>query len=350
MAGRRAFLAGLMAGGVAPRMSWADLGAVSYLSAGRRADGTHVLCGLSAAGAIVFQRDLPARGHAAAAHPDRAEAVGFARRPGMFALVLDCGRGDVLHRLEAPAGRHFYGHGVFSDDGARLFTTENDYDAARGIVGVWDVAAGYRRLGEFASGGVGPHGIKRTPRGHLVVANGGIETHPDAGRAKLNLPDMRPNLTYLSLEGAVIEQVELPPELHRNSIRHLAVAADGTVGFAMQWQGDAAARVPLLGRHRLGGAVALAEAGAFREMRGYLGSIAMVGRQIAVTSPRGHLVQIHDSARLAKVSEAAHEDVCGIAPRGGGFLATTGTGHVLRPGGAPLARHRVQWDNHLIPL
>ncbi|HBM41824.1 MAG TPA: DUF1513 domain-containing protein, partial [Sulfitobacter sp.] len=64
---------------------------------------------------------------------------------------------------------------------------------------------------------------KRLPGGDtLVVANGGIDTHPDSGRAKLNIPTMRPNLTYIN-DRRILEQIELPHDMHRNSIRHLAV-------------------------------------------------------------------------------------------------------------------------------
>ncbi len=141
--------------------------------------------------------------------------------------MLDCVQGAQLARLEAPEARHFYGHGCFSADGALLFTTENDYDGRRGMIGVWDGADGFRRLGEFPSGGVGPHDIRRMPNGGLVVANGGIETHPDTGRTRLNLPMMRPNLSYLSEQGTILEQVEPPRDLSANSIRHLAARMTG---------------------------------------------------------------------------------------------------------------------------
>lgn len=179
MATRRRFLAGALAAGVMPLRGWASVGHPKYLSAARRPDGAYVLVGLRGDGAQAFQIDLPARGHAAAAHPERAEAVAFARRPGTYAVVLDCADGTVLAQLEAPKGRHFYGHGVFSQDGTRLYTTENDFDGAAGVIGVWDAVHDYARLGEFSSGGVGPHEILRLPRLDVfVVANGGIATHP----------------------------------------------------------------------------------------------------------------------------------------------------------------------------
>jgi hypothetical protein len=285
----------------------------------------------------------------------RPEAVAFARRPGTFAQVIDCAAGRVRARMEAPAGRHFYGHGVFSRDGQWLFTTENDYEAGAGRVGVWDASAGYIRVDEFASGGVGPHDIKRLPGGDiLVVANGGIETHPDAGRSKLNIPLMRPTLSYLD-GGVVIEEVTLAPELHKNSIRHLAVSEAGEVAFGMQWQGAAGEVVPLVGLHRLGRAVRLAQApeGQLRDMQGYIGSVAFArdGRRVAATSPRGGLVQIYEDGVLAAQIEA--EDASGIVRFGAGFLASAGTGELMTLAGgvtAGLGRADLQWDNHLVAV
>lgn len=351
MANRRSFMGGLLAAGLAPRSTWADAGNPAFLSAGREPHGGYVLCGLSTTGQITFKLPLPARGHAAAAHPQRAEAVAFARRPGTVALVIDCRDGTQLTALHAPEGRHFYGHGVFSANGTLLFTTENDFDAARGVIGVWDVGNGYRRRGEFASGGVGPHDIRLMPDGEtLVVANGGIETHPETGRAKLNLPIMRANLCYVDLQGGVKARLELDDTHQRNSIRHLALAQDGTVAFAMQWQGDLSADRPLLGMHNLSAQqLQLMDAASTRRLNGYLGSIAMSadGNRIAVTSPRSGLMQHYQRGVLS--TETALPDVCGVATDGTGFMLTTGTG-LVRPANGQARQYDIAWDNHLIAI
>lgn len=214
MATRRRFLAGLIATGAIPSPSWSDAGSPTHLAAARMPGGQYRLFGLGQTGGVVFSVPLPDRGHAAAAHPLRPEAVAFARRPGTFALIVDCATGTTTARLDSPEGRHFYGHGAFSRDGRLLFTPENDYEAGQGRIGVWDADAGYARLGEFSSGGIGPHDIALMPDADVfVVANGGIDTHPDSGRAKLNLPTMKPNLAYLGPDGTLIETVELAPDL-----------------------------------------------------------------------------------------------------------------------------------------
>lgn len=354
--GRRAFITGLLATGLVPKPTWADAGAPSYLSAAALPDGTFVLCGIDNALNMTFQLPLPDRGHAAAAHPKRPQAVAFARRPGTFALVIDCVTGQQKAMLEAPSGRHFYGHGVFSQDGNLLFTTENDFEAGRGVIGLWDVAAGYARAGEWDSGGIGPHEIKRLPGSDtLVVANGGIDTHPDSGRTKLNIATMRPNLTYVA-QGVILESKELPPHMHKNSIRHLAVASDGRVAFGMQWQGDGPVET-LVGIHALGGQFSLMKAAQdrLRDMQGYVGSIALShdARTIVVTSPRGGIVQSYDvQTNLLRHSRPAR-DACGVAPSPDGFMVTAGTGDIAVQGEIGISRSvtkPVRWDNHLVAI
>ncbi|MEC7299045.1 MAG: DUF1513 domain-containing protein, partial [Pseudomonadota bacterium] len=145
MTTRRGFLASLLAASTMPRLSWADAGNPAYLSAAREGDGGYALFGLSETGADVFRIPLPGRGHAATAHPTAPEAVAFARRPGTFALVIDCVTGHVAHRLESPSGRHFYGHGAFVAGGDILCTTENDIDSGEGRIGFWSRREGYAR-------------------------------------------------------------------------------------------------------------------------------------------------------------------------------------------------------------
>ena len=358
MPSRRGFLGALAAATLIPRPSWADVGSPAYLAAARLPDGSFALCGLDGSGHETFAIPLPDRGHAAAAHPTRPEAVAFARRPGRFALVIDCVSGDVTARLEAPVGRHFYGHGVFSRDGDTLYTTENDFAAGEGRIGIWSRADGYARIGEFASGGTGPHDMKRMPGSDvLVIANGGIETHPDRGREKLNLAVMQPNLSYLGADGTLLETVELPPEHRLNSIRHLAMRGDGLVGFAMQWQGDVTQHPPLIGTHQMGGTLRIgrAEDTDAGRMQGYAGSVAFSrdGKQIAFTSPRGGACFGFDAKTLELVTRVDRPDVCGLASNREGLVLTDGLGwvSVMSDQLRPLVHHdKRQWDNHLVSL
>lgn len=351
MATRRAFLAGLAAASL-PRVSWAEVGSPACLAAGKLGD-EFVLHGLSAAGASLFEIGLPARGHAAAAHPSQALAVAFARRPGTFALVLDCLTGAVRHRLTPPTGRQFNGHGAFSVDGALMMTSEVVATGSAGRIGVWETAD-FTRIGEWDSHGIGPHDIRRLADGRLVVANGGIETDP-GDRTKLNIETMRPNLTLLSPEGELLDQVELVAEFHQNSIRHLTLQGEG-VAFAMQWEGDAAESVAQLGLWVPGAAPQLCpppDAQAFA-MKGYAGSIAVsrAGDLIALTSAPAGVVMLFDGAGQWLATDQ-RADVSGAAAVGNGLRLTDGQGGMWRYGRdglAPISRSATKWDNHLIAL
>ena len=100
---RRRFFLAAAAGGLAgafARAAWSDIAGTEpfYLTAANKPDNSTWLVGLTLSGGILFAQSLPGRGHAAAVHPARAEAVAFARRPGEFALVLDCMTGQQLAR------------------------------------------------------------------------------------------------------------------------------------------------------------------------------------------------------------------------------------------------------------
>lgn len=355
MASRRGFIAGMLATGLVPGATWADAGAPAWLSAAGLPGGGFALCGIGPEMDLRFRIALPGRGHAAAAHPTRPEAVAFARRPGTFAVVIDCAAGRETAQLSAPEGRHFYGHGAFSLDGHWLYTTENDYEGARGVIGVWDAANGYARAGEFDSGGVGPHEIRRMPASDiLIVANGGIETHPASGRSKLNIPLMQPNLAYID-DGRVVETAALPPEMHKGSIRHIALSGSAEVAFGLQWQGDEDGPA-LVGLHRRGAAVRLCTApqADLRAMQGYIGSVAFGSgqREVAVTSPRGGMVQVYETVNAQLISSSEIVDACGVAACRGGLLVASGTGDLWRLGaGARRERHAaLMWDNHLVAV
>lgn len=363
---RRAFLAG--AGGAAfgalgllPSIARAE-GRPIFVSCGVDDDGRYVVGGLEPTGALRYERALPARGHDVAFDPRGRHCVVFARRPGTFAAVLDTASGAVLHWIEAAPGRHFYGHGTFSADGRTLFATENDYDGGRGVLGVYDARAGYKRLGEVSSDGVGPHDARLMPDGKtLAVANGGVRTHPDRPRANLNVDTMAPNLAYLDAEsGRVLQTAQLPQRLHQLSIRHVDVAGDGRVVVAMQYEGDRRNRVPLVGLHDGGDEIRLFHAPERIEkaMRQYTGAVVFdaSGAFFAASSPRGHVVTMWEGRSGEFLHHARAFDASAISPTGrdGEFLVAGGDGTIqhldARSGKATVLQtpgERVHWDNHV---
>lgn len=340
---------------VVPLPGWTAAGAPDFVTAANRADKSTWLIGLARAGEMTFKIRIPGRGHAAALNPIKAEAIAFARRPGRFAVIIDCAEGHETARLDSPEGRHFYGHGAFSADGKWLFTTENNFDAPAGVLGVWDALDGYRRVGEVPSGGIGPHEILAHPGGGFVVANGGIQTHPDLGRAKLNLPDMQTNPTYLNTDGDITDQVVLSGDMHQNSIRHIALDPQGDVIAALQWQGAPTRRVPLVLRHQPVGAVQFLSHPDEARLKTYAGSVASCAHtgEIAVTGPKGNHV-LYFGADGTPAGSASHGTAAGVARDAqGGLMITCDGGLIHRQNGQerfiPVTGNWA-WDNHLVAL
>jgi hypothetical protein len=324
-----------------------------FATAYQRRDGSYGAAILSEAGAVLHRIDLPDRGHDVTFDPVSRRSMVFARQPGTFAMVFDhAGRREPA-AIASIAGRHFFGHGVFSRDGRLLYATENDFNNAVGMIGVYDASADFQRLGEFPTHGVGPHELLLLADGRtLAIANGGIETHPDFGRAKLNLATMKPSLVFIDrLSGDLIERHELSPELHQLSIRHMAVDQSGAVWFGCQHEGPASDRPALVGRARPGESFGLIDMpqDVLGGLRNYVGSVAAntAAGTIAVSSPQGNALVIIETAGGRIVSTSRLTEVCGIAPDRSGFRATTGAGEILGPEGGSIATEEYVWDNHL---
>ena len=359
---RRTFLASALALlAAAPATAPASRPGPRLLACRRDADGAHHASAFDATGTLLYSTPLPGRGHGIAVHPDGRTCAVAARRPGRFLLVLDAASGRVRHRVASPEDRHFCGHGAFAADGRLLFTTENDYTAGRGVIGIYDTGAGFRRVGELPSHGVGPHELRLLPDGRtLAVANGGILTHPDYGRAKLNLDTMAPSLAFVDArDGRLLEAWRLPGELHQLSIRHLDLRGDGTVALAMQHQGPASEAVPLIGLKPPGEGIRLLEPprAIAARMRNYCGSVRFdaAGERFAVSAPRGGLVTLW-SRSGHYLGHLDLPDGCGIAPDpgGSGFALSSGAGKVVFTGGGRPA-HTLRfsashWDNHMVAL
>lgn len=240
MLSRRRFIgcstAALLAGACnvrAPSMALAG----TLLAAFEDIRGDQYIGGLSLETLSVFGTRVPMRAHGCAVDPcDPERVVFFARRPGTEAFQLRLDELSVSTGFQTPAGRHLAGHGVFSTDGALLFVSEHDYQHARGVVTVRD-ARTFAVLEEIDTHGLEPHDIAWLPHGRmLVVANGGIMTHPRSSRRKLNLATMDPSLSLIDASrGACIEQWRLPD--HRLSIRHLAVTTSGRTAVGLQFEG-----------------------------------------------------------------------------------------------------------------
>ncbi|MFA5123568.1 DUF1513 domain-containing protein [Zavarzinia sp.] len=339
--------------------------AEGHLWFGTRLDaqgGAHATA-FDAEGRPVIDLPLPARGHGIAVSPDRKIAVVMGRRPGRFALALNLADGSVAAQFAPSEGCDFCGHAVFSADGRLLYATETDWEGERGLVGVYDAAAGFARVAAWESGGLDPHDVRLLPGdGRIVVANGGILTHPDAPGAKLNLEDMDSSLAVLSLaDGSIERHFRLEPGLFQLSIRHLVVGRDGTVGFVMQYEGPAERLVPLGGLLRPDGTLQLLEMprDGLADLRQYCGSAAAdaAGETFGMTSPRGGSAAFFRFSDGGYLGSRGLSDVCAIAADpalAGGFYIAGGHGGIERV--SPSVRAEVLqgdlartalWDNHM---
>ncbi|RVD58339.1 DUF1513 domain-containing protein [Mesorhizobium sp. M2D.F.Ca.ET.185.01.1.1] len=345
------------AAAMAPR-AWADTLAADavFATAFVKRDGSFGAAVLSEAGKILHSIDLPDRGHDVTFDPVSKRSVVFARQPGTFAVVFDHAGRDKPLTIASITGRHFFGHGVFSPDGALLYATENDFDNAAGVVGVYDVKAKFSRIGEFPTYGMGPHELLLLGDGRtLAIANGGIETHPDYGRAELNIATMKPSYTLVDrVTGDLIEKHELPPALHQLSIRHMDRDQAGTVWFGCQYRGPANDRPALVGRAARGKELELLEMpqDVLSGFRNYIGSVAANAATgtVAVTSPEGNSLAVIDTAGGRVVATRSLVEVCGLAPDGAGFMATTGAGEIVGRAGDTRSEPDYVWDNHMLRI
>jgi hypothetical protein len=254
-------------------------------------DGGFGVATLAEDGTVIDRIALPARSHGMAYSAANGHSVAFARRPGTFALIFDTRRQAEPIVIASGEDRHFFGHGSFSPDGRLLYASENDFDANRGVIGIYDTTDRYRRIGEFETYGIGTHDMTVSDDGHLlVIANGGIETHPDFGRTKLNLDHMEPSLVLVDAKtGALIERHTMPQALRQLSTRHVDIDEKGRVWFACQYEGPRNDLPPLAGHFSKGEDIRFLELPEETTVRlaNYVGAIAVNRSQglIGLTSP-----------------------------------------------------------------
>lgn len=371
---RRSILGGLSALGLAaliPMPARADASAGFLTTARDKLTGRFILARIDADMEIVWEEPLPARAHGIGLSPDGKTALVASRRPGPFLNAVDIEDGYTLAKIVPAKGRHFYGHAVYSRDGRTVYATENAFDIGTGVIGVYDAGNGYARVGEFPAGGVGPHQLDLMADGRtLAVGNGGILTHPDSGRKKLNLDVMRSSLTLLDADkGTVIHHARLPGDDNRLlSLRHLAVDGERVIAVAQDQTADFG-QTPnvkplafVLDRAGSGALAALPASGrASAAFSGYCGSAAVdkATGTVAVTSPIGGVVALWRKADTGYqwLGDVSLADVCGAgaAPGDPGCVVTSGSGVIRRLDGAGrTVAERThdfrQWDNHLTTL
>lgn len=330
------------------------------VSAYSSSDKQHFAGAFNMQGQFINRVLLPARGHGAVPHPlKKGTAIVYARRPGTFLMEVDFAQGKITQHVTAAPSNHFFGHGVFSADGQTLISIENNFEQGRGEVVLRD-SNNYQIIDIFDAGGVGPHQCCLMPDGKtLVIANGGIKTHPDWPRKKLNLETMSPALTYLDLtSGKIIGQYRL--ENHQLSIRHLDVSAKGKVIAGLQYQGPKTNQVALAISHQGEDSLQFLQADnhVWRAMNQYTASVQIndASNSVAISCPRGNRVTFWDLTSNGYLEKVNLRDAAGLSLVDQAFVASSGKGTVIQQQTAiesPMKRLQfkdIRWDNHLTTI
>ena len=222
-------------------------------------------------------------------------------------------------------------------NGDFLYLTENDYayEGTRGVIGVYDVANDYQRIDELGTFGIGPHEIALNGE-QLIVANGGIQTHPAMGRKKMNLDDMQPSLVHIDrLSGKLIHRSTLADKYRQNSIRHMTLDGNGGVYLGLQTEAKslhvcsvayfnpetkALEKIPLSSEHQM-------------MLNSYVGDICLdkSGQYLAVSAPRGSGVLFIDIIN-GQAQSVNLDDACGLAASietDKQFIVSSGKGQIF---------------------
>lgn len=359
---RRDLLKATLAGGVTATLSGCSLlprkaghQPEQYAGAIGLPDGGFGVSAFNRKGEPLWQSPVDTRCHSGCNRPG-GETLFFERRPGWSFYVFDAATGQRRHHVRAADGEHFVGHGVFSQDGRWLYATGSRYEQGEGIVAVYDAEQQYQRVATYDLAGIGPHQITLHPDGEtLVIGLGGILTHPDYDRIKLNLDTMKPALILMNRHsGRIVGRFQ--PAHHQQSSRHVDVSADGRIYVAYQHQGPLYEKPPLLAR---------LEDGVLQEIRfdedtqaslaNYIASVIAHPENdlVAAASPVGGTAVVFQGSTGKLVARAAIPDCAGVqALAGGDFLISSGQGKLVRLGaGQPpreIASLPVYWDHHLV--
>lgn len=141
--------------------------------------------------------------HSLIQHPLRKEIVAIAPREKTRALIYDIAKGEMVASLNLERGRYFYGHGVFSVDGERLFLTAFDHKS-NGFLVEYD--ANWNHVRDIETFGKAPHDIRTCHGGDaLLIANNGwsrLSSYEEPSITSVVMMDLKSK--------KLIEKTELP--------------------------------------------------------------------------------------------------------------------------------------------
>lgn len=331
----------------------------TLLSAFEDARGDQFVGGLSLEDGRVFGARVPMRAHGCTLDPKKPQhALFFARRPGTHAFQLDLATQRVRTIFTTSEGRHLSGHGVFSAAGDLLFTPEHDYEHARGVIAVRDTT-NFNIVHEIDTRGIDPHEIAWLPgKKHLLVANGGIMTHPRTFRRKLNIDTMDPSLCVIdAASGECLEQWRLPD--HLLSIRHLSIAADGSAAVGLQYEGEPTRAPGLVALYEPNAGLRLLELPEPTRFAGYVASVCMTSDVIAASCPFGEGIALWSRGTGRFIDIVAAAEAYGLSRVADGVIyASQRDGRAFELDKVRTRSHfmkvasaeAIRWDDHWVAV
>ncbi len=155
-------------------------------------------------------------------------------KKGPHACEIDLQKRKVVRYIPTDAKRMFYGHGIYSVDGAKLYSTETYQETHSGVITIRD-SHSMKYMGEFPSYGSNPHECKLIDNGNvLIVTNAG-------GGGELDVPCV----CYIDINSKkLLKKVALTNS--KLNVGHIAVAKNGGLMVVSAPHSD-------LSQHSLGG-------------------------------------------------------------------------------------------------
>ena len=298
---------------------------------------------------VVRSIEIPGRAHGLLIEPG-GTVLAAARRPGDWVLRWSPTTG-AAQWFACASDRSFTGHLLRDPTGACVYSAETDLGSGQGLIAVRD-ARTFELRAEWPTHGIDPHQFMLDADGSLLVANGGVPTRPETGRAKVDLDRMDPSLVRLDADsGTLLGRWRLPDT--RLSIRHLARDATGQVGIALQAEHDDArvkAAAPVLA---LFDGTALRTVDTPQPLAGYGGDIAASASGFMVSVPRaGGVARWSRDGQWAGFTPLA--EACSLASVAG-EVWVGGRTQVAECGEAAAPQHQLavaalRLDNHWVAL
>jgi len=339
---RRSFLLALAALPLAARAGTAP---TRLLAVWDQDDGAHrvgLLASAAAGWRIQHELDLPTRAHGLAVQAD-GQCLVVARRPGDWLLRWAPRSGRTQwHWIDDD--RRFNGHALAL--GAHLYTTETDLASGAGLLVQRDTRTLARRA-EWPAGGVDTHALLSDGQHSLWLANGGIPSQAETGRAKIDLAKMDSSLARVDARsGRVTTQWRLSDP--RLSLRHLAWRGR-SLAIALQAQHDDTAQreaAPVLAvlDDAFDAGARLHLLSAPLPLGGYGGDVAAGPQGFAVSCPRVNGVARWDGDGRW-LGLVPHPEACALVATPQGQWAAGPTGWLALGTAAEAA----PWPQHMAP-